>query len=80
MTPGTVINELSLTPAAIGGEPFVATIYAISSTATVELQESLEATPAFSNVSISSISQSNDVEGYTVSATMTLTLTPGGVR
>lgn len=80
MTPGTVIDELSLTPAALNGEPFVATIFATSSTATVELQESLENSGTFSSVTISSITQSNAVEGYTVSASMTLTLTPGAGR
>ncbi len=75
MTTGTVIDELSLTPAAISGEPFVATIFATTSTATVELQESLESTGAFSSVAISSISQSDAVEGYPVTASMTLTLT-----
>lgn len=80
MTPGTVIDELSLTPAALAGEPFVATIFATSSTATVELQESLESSGAFSSVTISSITQSNAVEGYSVSASMTLTLTPGAGR
>lgn len=80
MTPGTVIDEVSLTPAAIAGEPFVATIFATTSTATVELQESLERSGAFQSVSISSIAQSNAVEGYTVTASMTLTLKPEAGR
>ena len=80
MTQGTVIDELPLTPAAIAGEPFVATVYATTSTATVELQESLERTGIFTSVAISSITDSNIVSGYPVTASMTLSLKPGTGR
>jgi len=80
MTAGTVIKELALTPAAIRGESFVVTIYAVSSTATVELRESLEQSGTFSDISIASITESGAIAGYPVSASMTLSLTPGAGR
>lgn len=80
MTPGTVIDEIALTPAVVSGEPLVVTIYATSSTATVALQESLENSGIFSSVTISSITESTAVPGYSVTASMTLTLTPEAGR
>ncbi len=80
MTPGTVIDEIALTPATVSGEPLVVTIYATSSTATVELQESLEQSGLFTSVTISSITESTAVSGYSVTASMTLTLTPEAGR
>lgn len=79
MTAGTVIDEVELTPQSFTGAPISVTLYATSSEATVALGESLRSSGVFSNINIESVSEQGGIEGYPVSATITMAIT-GGVQ
>ena len=74
MPAGTVMESLTLNDAAFNGTPVVVKVYATSSDAAVGLREQFQANPAFSSVNIESISETGGIDGYPVSASLTLTI------
>lgn len=75
MTPGTIIDKVSLDSASFSGTPLTLTVYAKTTDDAVALRERFQSSPFFSNVNFQTISDSaSNITDYPVSATMTLQL------
>lgn len=74
MTPGTIIDKLSIGSEAFEGKPVTLKIFAKSTDATVTLRDRFQSSSLFSDVQFETISDSSGgIDGYPVSATLTLT-------
>lgn len=75
MPGGTVIDEITLNNASFAGTPLTLKVFAKSTSDAVALRDRFQKSPYFTQVSFQNISDSaQSIEGYPVSATMTLTL------
>lgn len=75
MPAGTVFDKLSLNSSAFEGAPLTLTVYAQTTEEAVALRDAFQQSAFFSEVNFQAISDSGaGIEGYPVSATMTLTL------
>lgn len=77
MPDGTVIESIKLTPQSFSGSPVTLQVFAESAEATVALRERLQSAPQFSNINLTSISENGGIEGYPVSASLSLTIEQG---
>lgn len=75
MTPGTIIDKISLTAASFSGTATTLKVFAKTTNDAVALRDSFQQSSLFKNVSFQTVSDSNSgVVDYPVSATLTLTL------
>lgn len=78
MPAGTVIQEMTLTDEAFS-KPLSMKIYAKTTENAVAVRDKFQQSNLFSSVTFETISGSGGIEGYPVSATVSLTLSPGRV-
>ncbi len=74
LPPGVVLEEVSLTPQSFETTPTTLKVFAKDNQATVTLQSTLASSPYFSNVNLDSVSETGGIDGYPVSASLTVTL------
>lgn len=75
MPTGTVLNEVALDSQSFSGTPIKLTVYAKTTQDTVALQNNFKNSPLFTNVSFEKVSDNSaGIDGYPVSATLTLSL------
>lgn len=74
MPAGTVLESIALNETAYNGAPLNLKVYAASTDATVGLRDQFQSNPVFTNVNLASISESDGIPGYPVSATISLTI------
>lgn len=75
MPAGTVMDKITLDATSFSGTPLTLKVYAKTSADAVTLRDRFQNSSFFSNVSFQSVSDTNGgIEGYPVSATLTLTL------
>lgn len=77
MTPGTVLDSFELSDTAASGSPVEVRIYATNTEALTRLRDSLANSPSFSSADLGSVSSQDGIEGYPVSATMTIVINRG---
>ncbi len=70
---GTVIEKLDLSEQSFTA-PMTLKVFATTNEAAVTLRQQLSSSAYFTNVNLDSISESGGVDGYPISATLTLTL------
>lgn len=73
MPEGTVLDSISLNSNLLD-TPTNLTIYARSTEVAIKLRENFENSPIFSNVSFQGVNTSSSLQGYTVSATVNVTI------
>ena len=75
MPAGTIIDKITLNADSFGATPLTLKVYAKTTDDAVNLRERFQNSPSFSNVSFQTISDTSEgIDGYPISATMTLTL------
>lgn len=75
MPPGTVLEKIDLDTSSFNGTPLTLKIYAKTTNDTVTLRDNFQNSPYFTGVNFEAISDgSAGINGYPVSATLTLTL------
>jgi len=75
MPEGTIIDKLSLNSASFSGTPLTLKVYAKTTNGAVALRDKFQNSAFFTNVNFQTISDSaSGIDGYPVSATLTLTL------
>jgi len=75
MTPGTVLEKVSLDATNFTGTPIALKAYAKDNAAAVALREKFQSSPFFSGVNFESVSEAGSgVAGYPTSVSLTLTL------
>jgi Tfp pilus assembly protein PilN len=75
MPAGTIIDKLSLSTDSFNGTPLTLKVYAKTTNDAVTLRDRFQSSSFFKDVSFQAISESSaGIEGYPISATMTLTL------
>jgi Tfp pilus assembly protein PilN len=75
MPAGTIIDKLSLESSSFSGTPLTLKVYAKSTDDAVALRDRFQTSQFFKDVSFQTITDnSGGIEGYPISATMTLTL------
>ena len=81
MPTGTIIDSLSLN-SKIFESPITLSVYADSTETALKLKEKFQSSPLFSGVSFQSITNSSNmkVSGYSVTATVSLSITKGALK
>jgi hypothetical protein len=75
MPTGTVIDKLSLNASSFSGTPLTLKVYAKTTNDAVALRDKFQSSQYFTNVNFQTISDSSGgIDGYPISATLTLTL------
>jgi Tfp pilus assembly protein PilN len=75
MPGGTIIDKLSLTPDSFNGTPLTLKVYAKTTNDAVALRDRFQSSSFFKDVSFQTISDgSAGIDGYPITATLTLTL------
>jgi hypothetical protein len=75
MPAGTIIEKLDLSATSFNGTtPLTLDVYATTNDATVALRDQLSAAGYFSNINLDSVSESGGIDGYPISASLTMTL------
>lgn len=75
MPAGTVLSSIALNAASFTGTPVTLKAYAKTNDDAVALRQKFQSTPIFSNVNFDSVSDSDGIDGYPVSISMTLVIT-----
>lgn len=71
---GVVLEKIALTPESFTGTPTTLKVYARDNQSTVTLRETFSTSPYFSNVNLDSVSETGGIDGYPVTASLTVTL------
>lgn len=79
MPTGTVLGDLTLNTASFNGQPVDVKAYAKSTNEAGLLQTNFQGSPLFSNVEIKSTEANQEVDGYPVTISMTVTLNKAGI-
>jgi hypothetical protein len=74
MPPGTLIDKITLDETSFSGTPLTLKVYAKTSGDAVALRDRFQNSAFFSDVNFQSVSDASGVDGYPVSATLTVTL------
>lgn len=75
MPAGTIIDKIALDATSFNGAPLTLKMYAKTSADAINLRDRFQSSAFFSNVNFQSVSDtSGGIDGYPVSATLTLTL------
>lgn len=80
MPAGTVLSGITLDSTSFVGTPVTLKAYAKTTEAAVALREQFQSTPIFTNVNFESISDTDGINGYPVSVSMTLTVTKAAAQ
>jgi len=80
MPEGTVLSGITLNASSFAGTPVTLKAYAKTTEIAVSLREKFQSTPIFSNVNFESVSDSDGINGYPVSVSMTLTVTKAAAQ
>lgn len=75
MPEGTVLSGIKLDTASFSGTPVTLKAYAKTTDAAVSLREKFQSSPIFRNVNFESVSDTDGINGYPVSVSMTLIIT-----
>lgn len=75
MPAGTVIGELELSDESFGSTPANLKVYATNNEAAVQVGQKFQTATGFRGAKIESISETGGIDGYPVSATLTVNLT-----
>lgn len=80
LTPkGTILGDLTLSPASFNGTPVEIKAYAKSTTEAGLLQTQFQNSPLFSTVTLSSTETKNEIDGYPVTITMSVVFNRTGL-
>lgn len=75
MPTGTIVDKITLDKTSFSGTPLTLKVYAKTSADAVALRDRFQSSAFFSNVNFQSVSDTSEgIEGYPVSATLTVTL------
>lgn len=77
MPEGTVADSIPITPAVISGGPLTIRIYAKTPDAAAAARDRFQQSPSFASANLESVSETNGISGYPVSATLRLTIARG---
>lgn len=79
MPKGTILGDLTLTPADFSGAPVEIKAYAKSAAEATQLQSAFQNSPLFGSVTLKSTETKNEINGYPVTITMTVVLNRTGI-
>lgn len=77
---GTVLGSFPVNAGALAGAPIQVKAYAKTNAESVALQERLKASPVFSSISVQTTNETDGIDGYPVSITMSVVINKAGIQ